>query len=92
MKEYHFLKTENGQFASVYKLHFLEKIDSRRDYNRTIILFFSDIFKVFCADHTYSALKLPRDARVNEVVMHAANKLGLGEDLVLCEVKSSGGQ
>lgn len=46
---------------------------------------------MYCADHTYSTLKLRMDASVEEIITNAAGKLCLGEDLVLCEVKSNGG-
>ncbi|KAL3832511.1 hypothetical protein ACJMK2_024146 [Sinanodonta woodiana] len=49
-----------------------------------------NIFKVYCADHTYSTLRLPMDSTVQEIVYHARDKLCLGDDLVLCEVKSTG--
>lgn len=52
----------------------------------------ADIFRIYCADHTYVTLKLRMDAAVDEVVSHAAAKMCLGEDLVLCEVKSNGGE
>lgn len=51
----------------------------------------ADIFKVYCADHTYSTLRLPMDSSVGEIVMSAKDKLCLGDDPVLCEVKSNGG-
>ncbi|XP_046573528.1 LOW QUALITY PROTEIN: rap guanine nucleotide exchange factor 4-like [Haliotis rubra] len=49
-----------------------------------------NIFKVYCADHTYSTIKVPMDTVVAEIVAHAQEKLCLGDDLVLCEVKSTG--
>ncbi|XP_041365780.1 rap guanine nucleotide exchange factor 4-like isoform X3 [Gigantopelta aegis] len=48
------------------------------------------IFKVYCADHTYSSLRLPMNTTVAQVIEHAGDKLSLGDDLVLCEVKSMG--
>lgn len=53
---------------------------------------FTDIFKVYCADHTYSTLRLPMDSTVGEIIASARDKLCLGDDPVLCEVKSTGGQ
>ena len=50
------------------------------------------IFKVYCADHTYTTLKLPMEASVSRIVRYCAHKLGLGNDLVLCEVRSNGGK
>ena len=52
----------------------------------------TDIFKVYCADHTYSTLRLPMDATVAEIIAAARDKLCLGDDPRLCEVKSNGGQ
>ncbi|XP_053373396.1 rap guanine nucleotide exchange factor 4-like isoform X2 [Mercenaria mercenaria] len=48
------------------------------------------IFKVYCADHTYSTLKLPMDTKVEQLLLSTKEKLGLGDDLILCEVKSTG--
>ncbi|XP_025095168.1 rap guanine nucleotide exchange factor 4-like isoform X2 [Pomacea canaliculata] len=49
-----------------------------------------NIFKVYCADHTYSTLRLPMDSTVKEIIIAARDKLCLGDDPVLCEVKSTG--
>lgn len=49
------------------------------------------LFKVYCADHSYTTLKLPLIAQVSKIIKIAKQKLSLGSDLVLCEVKSSGG-
>ncbi|XP_070212398.1 rap guanine nucleotide exchange factor 4-like isoform X2 [Littorina saxatilis] len=49
-----------------------------------------NIFKVYCADHTYSTLRLPMDATVAEIIASARDKLCLGDDPRLCEVKSNG--
>ncbi|XP_064614683.1 rap guanine nucleotide exchange factor 4-like [Liolophura sinensis] len=49
-----------------------------------------NIFKVFCADHTYTTLRLPMNTPVGQIIIHAQDKLSLGVDLVLCEVKSTG--
>ena len=59
----------------------------------TLFLFFaiSDIFKVYCADHTYTTLKLQMDSTVDQIIQYAADKIGDDRDLVLCEVKSTGG-
>lgn len=51
-----------------------------------------DIFKVYCADHTYTTICLPINATVRDIVLSARDKLCLGHDPVLCEVKSSGGE
>ncbi|XP_076472872.1 rap guanine nucleotide exchange factor 4-like isoform X2 [Babylonia areolata] len=49
-----------------------------------------NIFKVYCADHTYSTLRLPMDSTVAEIIASARDKLCLGDDPRLCEVKSNG--
>ncbi|XP_013390231.1 rap guanine nucleotide exchange factor 4 isoform X1 [Lingula anatina] len=49
-----------------------------------------NIFKIYCADHTYTTLRQRMGASVAEVLQNAANKLCLGNDLLLCEVKSNG--
>ena len=49
-----------------------------------------NIFKVYCADHTYSTLRESMDCSVQQIVEQARDKLCLGDDLILCEVKSTG--
>ena len=51
----------------------------------------ADVVRIYCADHTYVSLKLRLDASVEKIIEMASNKISLGEDLVLCEVKSNGG-
>ncbi|XP_022240409.1 rap guanine nucleotide exchange factor 4-like [Limulus polyphemus] len=48
------------------------------------------IFRVHCADHTYTTLKTVVGATSETIKGFAADKLGLKDDLVLVEVKSSG--
>ncbi|GFN77937.1 rap guanine nucleotide exchange factor 4 [Plakobranchus ocellatus] len=48
------------------------------------------IFKVYCADHTYTSVRLPIASSVRDIVLGARDKLCLGHDSVLCEVKSNG--
>ena len=51
-----------------------------------------DVFKIYCADHTYTTLKLPMDTKVKAIIKAAQFKLGIHDkDLILCEVTSSGG-
>ena len=47
---------------------------------------------MYCADHTYCTLRLPMDTSVEQILSSARDKLCLGDDLVLCEVKSTGGK
>ncbi|KAH3877897.1 hypothetical protein DPMN_001777 [Dreissena polymorpha] len=47
------------------------------------------IFKFYCADHSYTKLKLPLETKVGSLLESTIEKLGLGEDLILCEVKST---
>ncbi len=53
------------------------------------------IFKVYCADHTYTTMKMRVDTPASRIIRLAADKLGLRsdqpDDLKLCEVKSTGG-
>jgi Rap guanine nucleotide exchange factor 4 len=53
------------------------------------------IFKVYCADHTYTTMKMRVDTPASRIIRMAADKLGLRsdqpDDLKLCEVKSTGG-
>ena len=53
------------------------------------------IFKVYCADHTYTTMKTRMDTPALKIIRIAADKLGLRcdqpDDLKLCEVKSTGG-
>ncbi|XP_037562447.1 rap guanine nucleotide exchange factor 4 isoform X3 [Dermacentor silvarum] len=48
------------------------------------------IFRVYCADHTYTTLKTAVSATAEFIKRNAAEKLSLKDDLVLVEVKSSG--
>ncbi|WAQ93674.1 RPGF4-like protein [Mya arenaria] len=46
--------------------------------------------EVYCADHSYTTLKLPLETRVEQLLSATMEKQGLGDDLILCEVKSTG--
>ena len=54
------------------------------------------ICKVYCADHTYTTMKMRMDTPASKIIRIAAEKLGLRsdqpDDLKLCEVKSTGGE
>ena len=54
------------------------------------------ICKVYCADHTYTTMKMRIDTPASKIIRIAAEKLGLRsdqpDDLKLCEVKSTGGE
>ena len=54
------------------------------------------IFKVYCADHTYTTMKMRIDTSASKIIRISADKLGLRSDqpndLKLCEVKSTGGR
>jgi Rap guanine nucleotide exchange factor 4 len=70
----------------------------RRRFNKRIqflFLFGIVIFKVYCADHTYTTMKTRVDTPASRIIKVAADKLGLRcdqpDDLKLCEVKSTGG-
>lgn len=55
-------------------------------------VYFSVIFRVYCADHTYCTLRLPFSASAETIKLCAADKLKLrqNDDLLLVEVKSTG--
>ncbi|XP_038078021.1 rap guanine nucleotide exchange factor 4-like isoform X2 [Patiria miniata] len=48
-----------------------------------------NIFKVYCADHTYTTLRVPMNTTAGTIVRSVSEKMCLGEDLVLCEIKST---
>ena len=50
-----------------------------------------DIFKVYCFDHTYTTLRLPMDTKAEVIATQAASKLCLEDEMLLYEVKSTGG-
>lgn len=52
----------------------------------------SDMFKVYCADHTYTTVRVRYDDTAQTVVEVAKERLLLEGDCVLCEVKSTGGK
>lgn len=54
--------------------------------------FFTVIFRVYCADHTYCTLKYPMNTTADVIKVSAADKLKMrpNEELVLVEVKSTG--
>ncbi|XP_048579801.1 rap guanine nucleotide exchange factor 4 isoform X2 [Nematostella vectensis] len=47
-------------------------------------------FRVYCADHTYSTVRMRYGDTAQMIVDTAKERLLLGDDCVLCEVKSSG--
>ncbi|RXM36186.1 Rap guanine nucleotide exchange factor 4 [Acipenser ruthenus] len=48
------------------------------------------LFKVYCADHTYTTIRVAVAASVKEVITAVADKLGSGEDLILVKLSSAG--
>ena len=52
----------------------------------------SDLIRVHGSDHVYTTVKLPMDCSVHQVISHVRRKLSLGSDLILCEVRSTGGR
>ncbi|KAG7464021.1 hypothetical protein MATL_G00182860 [Megalops atlanticus] len=48
------------------------------------------LFKVYCADHTYTTIRVPVAASVREVLNAVADKLGSAEDLLLVSLSSAG--
>jgi Rap guanine nucleotide exchange factor 4 len=66
-----------------------------KELNSNLTFFQIVIFKVYCADHTYTTMKMRVDTPATKIIRIAADKLGLRcdqpDDLKLCEVKSTGG-
>lgn len=60
-----------------------------RDY-KSIRGIDQNIFRVFCADHTYTTVALPYNATAQTIINAAEERVLLGDDCILCEVKSSG--
>lgn len=86
------------QRNSIDKSKMIRAVDeSKRNITRNVICNFSSvvIFKVYCADHTYTTMKMRVDTPASKIIRVAADKLGLRfdqpDDLKLCEVKSTGG-
>ncbi|KAK3093903.1 hypothetical protein FSP39_021642 [Pinctada imbricata] len=66
---------------------YIDSINKRQPIKATD----ESIVKVYCADHTYTTLRVPMDTPVQSIIDMCREKLGLGEEeLVLCEIKSSG--
>lgn len=51
-----------------------------------------DLIRVHGSDHVYTTVKLPMDCTVHQVISHVKRKLCLSNDLILCEVRSTGGR
>ena len=71
------------------------KVKTFRSNSSKNAFVFLVIFKVYCADHTYTTMKMRVDTPALRIIRIAADKLGLRtdqpDDLKLCEVKSTGG-
>uniref|UniRef100_A0A8C8A3G0 Rap guanine nucleotide exchange factor 4a n=1 Tax=Oryzias sinensis TaxID=183150 RepID=A0A8C8A3G0_9TELE len=50
------------------------------------------LFKVYCCDHTYTTIRVPVAASVQEVISAVADKLGSVEELNLVHLSSAGGE
>ncbi|XP_024142963.1 rap guanine nucleotide exchange factor 4 isoform X2 [Oryzias melastigma] len=48
------------------------------------------LFKVYCCDHTYTTIRVPVAASVQEVISAVADKLGSAEELNLVHLSSAG--
>ena len=86
---------------SIDKSKMIRPVDegNERDKLDSYSLFLFDflvIFKVYCADHTYTTMKMRIDTSASKIIRVSADKLGLRSDqpndLKLCEVKSTGGE
>ncbi|KAI0242959.1 Rap guanine nucleotide exchange factor 4 [Lamellibrachia satsuma] len=49
-----------------------------------------NLIRVHGSDHVYTTVKLPMDCTVHQVISHVKRKLCLSNDLILCEVRSTG--
>lgn len=58
-----------------------------------MLLFFKVITRVYCADHTYTTLKINMNTKADSIKNQAAEKLNLdnGNDYMLVELKSDNG-
>lgn len=58
-----------------------------------MLFFFEVITRVYCADHTYTTLKINMNTKADSIKNQAAEKLNLdnGNDYMLVELKSDNG-
>ncbi|XP_072028678.1 rap guanine nucleotide exchange factor 4-like isoform X2 [Amphiura filiformis] len=86
------IEEEGGRAWQVQRQGLGEFHRSENDTPRRKAIKASDesIFKVYCADHTYTTLRVPMSTSAAQIVAAVHEKMCLGEDLVLCELKSTG--
>ncbi|GIY16401.1 rap guanine nucleotide exchange factor 4 [Caerostris darwini] len=63
--------------------------EERTEFRRCIKSTDEVVFRVYCADHTYTTIKTPVGATAEVIKRSAAEKLGFKDDLLLVEVKST---
>ncbi|GFS63661.1 rap guanine nucleotide exchange factor 4 [Trichonephila inaurata madagascariensis] len=63
--------------------------EERTEFRRCIKATDEVVFRVYCADHTYTTIKTPVGATAEAIKRSAAEKLGFKDDLLLIEVKST---
>ncbi|GBN82928.1 Rap guanine nucleotide exchange factor 4 [Araneus ventricosus] len=65
--------------------------EERTEFRRCIKATDEVVFRVYCADHTYTTIKTPVGATAEAIKRSAAEKLGFKDELLLVEVKSTAG-
>lgn len=80
-----------GPYGQIRLLSSSESQDEERTEFRKYIRASDEVvFRVYCADHTYTTIKTLVGATAETIKRAAAEKLSLKDDLVLVEVKSTG--
>ncbi|KAG8189794.1 hypothetical protein JTE90_008106 [Oedothorax gibbosus] len=63
--------------------------EERMEFRRFLKATDEVVFRVYCADHTYTTIKTPVGATAEAIKRSAAEKLGFKDELLLVEVKST---
>uniref|UniRef100_A0A061QHS2 Putative rap guanine nucleotide exchange factor n=1 Tax=Cupiennius salei TaxID=6928 RepID=A0A061QHS2_CUPSA len=80
-----------GPYGQIRLLSASESQDEERtEFRRCIKATDEVVFRVYCADHTYTTIKTPVGATAEAIKRSAAEKLGFKDELLLVEVKSTG--
>lgn len=79
-----------GPYGQIRLLSASESQDEERtQFRRCVKASDEVVFRVYCADHTYTTIKTPVGATAEAIKRSAAEKLGLKDELVLVEVKAT---
>lgn len=79
-----------GPYGQIRLLSSSESQDEERmEFRRCIKASDEVVFRVYCADHTYTTIKTPVGATAEAIKRSAAEKLGFKDELLLVEVKST---